>query len=203
MTTTTTPEARRLPAELRRAGRDLLHQQCWCWGCDIRRQAGNLLLEYGFARRRPPAAMTGSSLYTCACGAGRVAALWGFGLFYGDPVRGGLFLRRFEFTPRWLPALDLESPPWLPARVATRDPARDQELWQPALLLLSEAAGWVAAYEAWVASAQGQTYRQSCLDGWVYGRVGRPTPPAQLPAAWHGLAARCAGLAEAAPAGCA
>ncbi len=191
MTTTTTSEAR-LPAELRRAGRDLLHQQCWCWGCDIRRQAGNLLLEHGFARRRPPAGLSGSILYTCACGAGRAVALWGFGLFYGDPARGGLFLRRFEFAPRWLPTLDLESPPWLPARVLTRDPAREPELWQSALLLLAEAAGWVAAYETWVASALGQGYRQSCLDGWTYGRLSRPTPPAQLPAAWRGIAERCA-----------
>ncbi|GAB4203878.1 MAG: hypothetical protein OHK0022_28460 [Roseiflexaceae bacterium] len=194
MTTTTASEVRRLPVELRRAGRDLLHQQCWCWGCDIRREGGNLLLEYGFARRRPPAGVQGSSLYTCGCGTDRVAALWGFGLFYGDPARGGLFLRRFEFTPRWLPALDLETPPWQPARLATRDPAREPELWQPAVLLLAEAAGWVAGYEDWVARTQGHAYRQRCLDGWVYGRVSRPTPPAQLGDAWRTVAEGCHAL---------
>ncbi|MCS6839908.1 MAG: hypothetical protein NZ701_03935 [Roseiflexus sp.] len=52
-----------LPAHLQQRGAELLHLQCWLWGCDIRRPEGNLLLEYGFSRQRPPAGATGSSAY--------------------------------------------------------------------------------------------------------------------------------------------
>ena len=50
----------------RRKGQELLHQQCWNWGRDIVRSEGNLLLEAGFLKRRPPGEEAGSSCYTLA-----------------------------------------------------------------------------------------------------------------------------------------
>jgi hypothetical protein len=53
-----------LPRELMNRGRTLLHQQCWLWGQDIRRAEGNLLLEYGFERKRPPEGANACSQYS-------------------------------------------------------------------------------------------------------------------------------------------
>ena len=33
----------------------LLSQQIWAWGQDVRRKQGNLLIEFGFERVKPPA----------------------------------------------------------------------------------------------------------------------------------------------------
>src|SRR5687768_12975270 len=44
----------RLPKALEKQGEALLEQQMWCWGCDVRRQEGNLLLAYGCERRASP-----------------------------------------------------------------------------------------------------------------------------------------------------
>ena len=52
-----------LPARVRRRGEAVLHQQCWCWGQDIRRVAGNLLLDNGFDKHRPLDGKEGSSAY--------------------------------------------------------------------------------------------------------------------------------------------
>jgi hypothetical protein len=59
-----------LPEPIRRRGAELLHLQCWLWGCDIRRAEGNLLLAYGFSRQRPPSGAAGSSAYLMALESG-------------------------------------------------------------------------------------------------------------------------------------
>ena len=74
----------------RRTGQKLLHRQCWNWGRDIVRPEGNLLLDAGFRRRRPPEGETGSSCYTLALPNGGCLMLWGFGLLYGMPRKGGV-----------------------------------------------------------------------------------------------------------------
>jgi hypothetical protein len=57
---------------------ELLHQQCWCWGCDIKRSDGNLLGRYG-ARRVPPETRRRdcSTAYHVVCGDDTRIALWG------------------------------------------------------------------------------------------------------------------------------
>ncbi|MBO0727411.1 MAG: hypothetical protein J2P52_17565 [Blastocatellia bacterium] len=44
---------RYLSRALRQWGEAMIHQ-CWNWGYDIRREEGNLLLEYGFAAPSHP-----------------------------------------------------------------------------------------------------------------------------------------------------
>jgi hypothetical protein len=44
----------RIPANIQRAVIPLLDQQMWCWGCDVRRTQGNLLLAYGAEKRPSP-----------------------------------------------------------------------------------------------------------------------------------------------------
>lgn len=93
-------------AKLIKKGSRLLHTQCWFWGQDIRSPAGNLLVQYGFERFRPPEGVEGSSAYLLALVPARETScliLWGFGLFYRTEGAGGIFLDRFRFLPRWTP----------------------------------------------------------------------------------------------------
>lgn len=70
----------KIPSRTRKYATILLDQQLWCFGCDIRRTAGNLLLEYGFERKRPPISQKGSSCYSLNW-QGKQILLWGFGIF--------------------------------------------------------------------------------------------------------------------------
>ena len=108
-------------------GQELLHRQCWNWGRDIERRDGNLLLEAGFLQRRPPEGEAGSSCYTLALPGSDSLMLWGFGLLYGMPRKGCVFLNRYQFAPvgyRWRrPGADLEAhhdPDCTDATVAAR-----------------------------------------------------------------------------------
>gem|GEM_PF-4837990 len=67
------------------------------------RPEGNLPLEAGFHKRRPPEGETGSSCYTLALPDGERLTLWGFGLFYATPRQGGVYLNPYQFQPCWLP----------------------------------------------------------------------------------------------------
>lgn len=141
---------RQLPQILRR-GTALLHQQCWLWGCDIRRSEGNLLLAYGFARQADPEGKR-STQYTLVLKDGSIVRLWGSGLYFGDQEEG-VFLNRFAFEPRLVPFTQ----DW-------QDPARLKEA--PRYLdfqRLSAACAWVGAYEAWTLLQLGKAYRRVCL----------------------------------------
>ena len=61
----------------------LLDQQMWCWGCDIRHGEGNVLLQYGFSRWRPPEGTLGSTAYQLEAPPSRQVVLWGFGVGIG------------------------------------------------------------------------------------------------------------------------
>ncbi len=152
-------------ADLRR-GESLLNQQFWLWGQDIRRQEDNALLRYGFTRTRPPAEIERSNCYTLRFDEHRIVALWGFGLFYGDRVNGGLYLSRFRLCPllsrNWEPPVDVWTPSHLPAFTS---PANAVE-WASAHLLLVDAFRWVSAYESWILKEMGTAYRQDCLADW-------------------------------------
>ena len=86
--------------KVRKIGTTLLDQQLWCWGQDIRRAEGNALLAYGFTKHRPPEGKHGSTAYEWRGSGSSRVILWGFGFFYGDGDRGGLFLQRYKFAPK-------------------------------------------------------------------------------------------------------
>lgn len=98
-----------LPSTQRQRAETLLDQQFWCWGQDVRYPGGNLLLDYGFVRQRPPAGQRGSSAYTLAPTPGRHLVLRGFGLSYAADGVGNLFLPRYGFAPRLGDAADAPS----------------------------------------------------------------------------------------------
>ena len=147
-------------------GAALLHQQCWCWGQDIRRPQGNLLIEYGFTLARPPEGLTSSSRYTLSRPDTRLT-LWGFGIGYGCEPRGGIYVNRYCFVPRWLDdsfALDLI---WQPAQLAgLRRPLTRREVRRSRQLLQS-LMRWIASYERWVEGRHGLDYRRHTLAEWT------------------------------------
>jgi len=107
----------------------LLSQQAWCWGRDNRRPDGNWLVEIGFDRIEPSDdRKEWSSVYRLELPSVRCVILRGFGAFYGDRQRGGVFLPRYEFRPRYTTHATLESPPWshadLPKLTAPTDSQR-------------------------------------------------------------------------------
>ncbi|NWF80359.1 MAG: hypothetical protein HXY37_09970 [Chloroflexi bacterium] len=118
----------RFPERLVSRGTRLLTQQCWYWGCDVRRPEGNLLLAHGFARMWPPAGVEGSTLYVLEPAPGAQLILWSFGVFFGRAGAGGLFLDRFRFEPLLTDQTTLPPAIWrneqLPALSRAADPDR-------------------------------------------------------------------------------
>lgn len=84
----------RFPERLVSQGTKLLTQQCWYWGCDVRRAEGNLLLERGFTRTRPPAGAEGSTAYALEPALGAQLTLWSFGFFYCEQALLGTLRRQ-------------------------------------------------------------------------------------------------------------
>ena len=167
----------------RRKGQELLHRQCWNWGRDILRPEGNLLLEAGFLKQRPPEGKTGSSCYTLALPDGDSLMLWGFGLLYGTPQKGGAYLNRFEFRPVWLPSETIQGPIWKPDMVPTGHAPPSLRI--PVDLTVA-AIRRVADYEEWVLARCGLEYRRAVLREWK--QPSGQLPPETLPQAWRTLA---------------
>lgn len=173
-----------MTGEFQRWATALLDQQLWCWGRDIARSEGNVLLGVGFHRHRPPDTRYGSStLYRARLDSGAEAWLWGFGLLYRDPALGCVFLRRYGFNPALL-----DRPPELVHRAEHLGP-----LIRPttatrlaACALIRGVAEWVAGCEHRVAESYGIKFRAAAL-------VARSTPPV-VPA--RGMAAGWGRLAQ-------
>ncbi len=129
---------------------------------------GNVLLQYGFTRhRQPPDTMpTGCSAYQIQPDKEQEIVLWGFGVFYGEAERGGLYLRRYGFLPKLLRTSKLSLPIWtseqLPPRQTPRQPGEILRL----LELLQQTLRFIARYEEWVVQQCGLAYRQQCLRVW-------------------------------------
>lgn len=175
------------PAEVRRRGPAMLNQQCWCWGCDIRRPEGNLLVQYGFSRERVPEGVLGSSTYRVCLPEARVVTMWGFGLWYGDGAQGGLYLPRVA----WQPQLTTDIAPLWPVWQMTQLPPMAEPTttaeWERATRLLAGAMAWIADYEQWVITIAGLEYRRHCLQTWRK----RTLEAERFAPTWRRLAQRC------------
>jgi hypothetical protein len=142
-----------LAGALAKRGRALLHQQCWLWGHDIRREGGNLLLAYGFERTRPPEGVSGSSQYTLCLSNDQHLRLWGFGFYFG--AVSGIYVNRYDFVPRETRLKGL----WVAQEMSRLSRAKE-------FSLLPQALRQIASYEAWVARTLGAEYRAKCLVDW-------------------------------------
>lgn len=169
--------------KVRKIGTTLLDQQLWCWGQDIRRAEGNALLAYGFTRHRVPEGKHGSPAYEWR-GSGRSRViLWGFGFFYGDGDRGGLFLQRYKFAPKQTAAVDFSLPIWKPEQLPELTHPRGVEAWCCVFGLLTQGLAWIGDYERWIISEYGLDYRQQCTDAWKKKCI----PAHEMAAKWHEL----------------
>ena len=179
-----------LSPELARAGGLLLHQQCWCWGCDIRRPEGNLLLQYGFVRLRPPRPDSGSSRYTLRIDDRTRLHLWGFGAAWQDG-EGATFLSRYEFQPVPLRQECLAGDIHVRDQLLFLSPEPRRQ-WKS----LGHAACFSrfnAGYERWVLKTAGLAYRREALARWDHFAVSAE----ELADAWDCLADLLDGFREA------
>lgn len=163
-------ETLRLPAPaLRDAGR-LLHQQCWCWGCDIRRSAGNLLLAYGFERFRHA---EGSSAYRYRSAEATIL-LWGVGLGWIPTAGIPIFIGRYSPIPAELPnpiALETISRP--DELTLIRRPP-DAPMWWSFIRALR----WIGSYEYWILDRAGADWRLATVEAFGEKRVSRASAEA-------------------------
>ena len=181
----------RVEGELLRQAVSLLNQQVWCWGRDILRPEGNWLCEIGFNRIEPPTDRKNcTSMYTLAMPGRRCVMLRGFGVFYGDGQRGGVFLPRDEFHPQYTTRATLDCPPWSRADLPKLNPPTASQQHMCATLAL-DLIDWIWRYEVNILEQLGIEYRRSTLLEWDDGT--RPFMPAEhVTSAWRELLFRVA-----------
>ena len=173
-----------LPRPARRLGQQLLAQQCWCWGQDVRHPEGNLLLQYGFERQRPPHEQSGATTYILRAMPDHCVALWGFGFWYGQIGRGAIFIGRFAFEPRFSTHTKPPLPVWMPSQLSELSAPASTCERRLARELLQKALCWIAGYESWCIQQTDLEYRRRCLEAWAQPYL----PPEQVATAWKNLA---------------
>lgn len=176
-----------LPQRTRQRGAQLLNQQFWLWGQDVR-HAPNLLTRRGFTLQRPPEGCSGSPVYTLP---GDEIALWGFGLlaqFAGQPP---VYVNRFCCEPRHPCAGVTPRQVWLPEQLAPLQPPDTPAAWQNSLGVLAQVLRWIVTYEQWVTTTTEPGYRAACLARWPRAAC----PAAEIIPAWEALAAACEAVA--------
>lgn len=139
----------------------LMDQQLWCWGRDIEHPAGNLLLDYGFTRVRPPEGQKACSQYSLALGDARTLRLWGYGIALVTQI-DCCYFSRAAFSPALLKGV-------LPAAIFSTDDlpplkyslnmAEKQRCHGYFAAVLHE----ITAYESWLEERIDAQYRESIL----------------------------------------
>ncbi|MAH09307.1 MAG: hypothetical protein CL961_06515 [Euryarchaeota archaeon] len=162
----------------------LLSQQIWYWGQDIRRKQGNLLIEFGFQRVKPPAdTEIEDSVYTLNLTENRSVILRGFGVYYRDNDLGAIFLPRYEFIPGYTTNLTLEQPLWTYDELPELYFPTETE-WESYTTLLTDLVNWIQSYEQRVIEEQGLEYRISTLTEWDNGER-KVTSPEKVVVEWE------------------
>ena len=157
-------------AEMNRDAAGLLSQQIWCWGQDIQRADGNWLIELGFSRTPPPEKKKEcASVYTLALSASKRVVLRGFGIFFGDDTKGGVFLERYAFNPQFTTQSKLTIDPWACEDLPPMTQPNDQQRIQCRLMLM-ELIEWIIEYETAVLTRIGIDYRRETLVKWNNGK---------------------------------
>lgn len=186
--------SRRARTDLRRLAVALLDQQLWCWGRDIARPEGNILLGFGMCRYRSSEPGPDRTAYTGRVAGDGVVWLWGFGLVYCLPDLGGVFLRRYGFDPVLVaePRHPVHRPEHLAPFVRPTTARQRANAWK----LVRAAAGWIAGYEHWVAETFGTAYREGTL-------AARDKPPVvaakEMAQSWEQLAKKSVRLSNLVP----
>jgi hypothetical protein len=178
--TTTKPYA----AQIKRQGTRLFDQQMWCFGQDIRYPEGNLFLEYGFTRERPPEGINAGSNYIWHGEQHQLLMLWGFGLFYSQQPQGGIFLQRFGFHPHFTSDWQQSQQIWSPRDFSLLTLPCCPEEQRTVQNLLVSCLLWIISYEEWIEHRCGHAYRHECLKNWKKHVIAAD----QMTVAWRALA---------------
>jgi hypothetical protein len=175
----------------------LIDQQWWCWGRDVCHPEGNLLLRLGLCRSRPAVPSRDGTLYSARVEEHSAIYLWGFGAYYVEEARGGLYVGRTgNFAPRRSERPDAWGLHSSDELMAISRPLQPRDLPQAAALF-EGLARWIARYEHWLAENLGVEYRRQCLEGWKK----KPVCAAHdLAAAWEEIARKSRRLLGASPA---
>ena len=155
-----------MPQQVLRFGGRLMEQQLWCWGRDVERPEGNLVMAYGFERHRDCAIDPQSTCYRLDRDELHVS-LWGFGMFFGRRDLGGLYVSRFDFRPGWAPIESLAEGIHWPEELPVFARPHGRLQWQRARALWSGLLSWIAGYEEWVQQKVGADYRCESVDTWL------------------------------------
>ena len=156
-----------LSGKVLKSANHLIEQQFWLWGCDIRRQEGNILSELGFEKIKAPAE-TGlnTSQYRCPLSMTRSIVLWGFGVCLMDDTYGSIFVPRAGLRPRYAATVTSTASAWEPAWFDRLPlPVRPVDALA-CHRLLKETIDWIAWYERRVLAIAGVAYRQRSIDSW-------------------------------------
>lgn len=159
----------RLPVELSRCGAALLDQQMWCWGCDVRRAEGNLLLAYG-AEKRPSPDPRYHSAYSFCLHTGAVLNLWGWGVWMAQEGYGSLFLSRSHFRACYTAQVHLLPDAWHVCDLPHTGAACHAGEQQAAYSLLADTMAWMGEYETWLSAQVPPDYRERVIASWPASR---------------------------------
>jgi len=175
-----------LPPGIRQAGVALIDQQMWCWGCDVRRAEGNLLLAYGFEKRPSPNPRFHSA-YTLRLCATCALTVWGWGLWVADVRYGSVFISRSRFHATYTPDVVLAPCAWQADQLPlSQTGGGDAPCAYP---LLAQACRFAADYETWLPSQVKGDYRETVISAWPERRRHKGgTPASSMAKAWRGLA---------------
>jgi hypothetical protein len=171
------------PTEYWTFGAFLMHQQCWQFGRDIVSANGNLLLDAGFERTRPPAELHASSRYLRHRPGEPALCLWAFGLLAFLPDEGGIYINRYNFIPRWVPHPCAAAEAWKPALFENSGPALTHRQIRLTRMLMRFTLLTFAAYEEEIVARQGIMYRRQSLRDWHAPSI----LPARMPLEWRQL----------------
>lgn len=155
--------ARAFTLPLRRTTQKLFHQQCWCWGADIRHEPDNLLLVYGFTRTRSGG--QGGSRYEYVVDSETSVYLWGFGAVYAVTGVGAVFLDRYDGAPMMIDPAGCCAWHWREEVNGYWTPSCSEDV-DRCRGLFAGLCRWISRYERWVSAVVGQSHRAEILAEW-------------------------------------
>jgi len=148
----------------------MFDQQMWCWGCDIRNNSGNKMIEYGFNKVRTSDDKDVPSQYSINY-KDHLILLWGFGGLIRQNNNKAIFIRRYDFYPK-----RLESVPenFLASDIKDIKKyfVKDKSLlYEIDYNLLSIFYDLIIDYEHWIIKQMGTEYRQHTLNIWIKKKI--------------------------------
>jgi hypothetical protein len=158
-----------LPRTAKRHISKMMAQQFWLFGYDVRHPQGNVLLELGFEKCRPPeGSRFTTSRYVLRQPDGMTVGLWGFGMYISEGDAGGMFVSRNGVDPHVHTFGDLLGAAWNPTDCdLLRPPGSPTEL-ELARTLLVRAIQWICHYEQGITERFGPAYRHDAIAAWKH-----------------------------------